>query len=268
LARGRNRDKIAVPRRGGNEPIVKVKFKSAQELQQALKGTTSIAVFSCGGCANLSDVAGDKGLQFITQLLEKWGKQVVAARTVVSCCPETVMKRAQQAYLEPSNADALVVISCAAGVQSAFLCKPGVPVVAACDTVGIGCIPSDSASAADAVARGACSTCGHCVLSYTGGICPLAHCPAKSLYGPCKRAPTANTKCALIPQRDCIWRTIEDRGADLAALQVLKAVHEEHGQSSLPVIERNRPPDLVRKVFSYVAARLPGKFMEPIHWVR
>jgi hypothetical protein len=179
-----------------------------------------------------------------------------------------VMRHAQRAYLEPSNADALVVISCAAGVKSAFLCDPGVPVIAACDTVGIGCIPSGSATAADAVARGACSTCGDCVLSFTSGICPLAHCAAKSLYGPCKRAPTVGTQCALVPQRDCIWAEIRGRGADLAALQALKAIREDHGQSSLPVVARKPPPTLIRKIFSFIAARLPGKFMEPIHWVR
>jgi hypothetical protein len=213
-------------------------------------------------------VAGEKGLRFVTRLLETWGKRVVAARTVVSCCPETIMRRAQRAYLKPSNADALVVISCAAGVKSAFLCRPGVPVVAACDTVGIGCIPSQSATAADAVARGACSTCGHCVLSYTAGICPLAHCPARSLYGPCKRAPTVDTPCALIPQQDCIWREIEGRGADLAALRALRAMHEEYEQDRLPAVDRKPSPALFKKMLGYVAARLPGRFMEPIHWVR
>jgi hypothetical protein len=229
---------------------------------------TNVAVFSCGGCANLSDVAGENGLRFVTRLLETWDKHVVAAKTVVSCCPETIMRRAQHAYLERSNADALVVISCAAGVKSAFLCKPGVPVVAACDTVGIGCIPSQSATAADAVARGACSTCGHCVLSYTSGICPLAHCPAMSLYGPCKRAPTVGTRCTLVPQQDCIWREIENRGADLAALQALKAMHEKHEQDRLPAVDRKPPPALFKKILGYVAARLPGKCMEPIHWIR
>lgn len=53
-----------------------------------------------------------------------------------------------------------------------------------------------------------CQTCGQCVLSHTGLICPM-NCPKGLRNGPC--GGTLNGKCEVIPELDCVWMNIETK---------------------------------------------------------
>lgn len=247
--------------------MIETKYKPAEELRRSLAVANRVAVLSCGACANLCDTGGVRGAHFLKQLFEGWGKEVVIARTIVACCPEPIMRQALKPMRRMAGIDALVVISCAAGVKSAFLCNPGFPIIAACDTIGAAPIASDGPSLDELVAHTPCVSCGHCVISYTAGICPLAGCASHSVYGPCKKAPLEGTQCALDPQRECIWREIERRGADLEALKELEQMHRA-GQECLPSLAARTSSSRLRKYAGYVGASLPGRLMETAHWIR
>jgi len=140
--------------------------------------------------------------------------------------------------------------------------------VAACDTVGAACLTNPHAEIDDLVVHTLCTSCGHCVLSYTGGICPLASCPAKSLYGPCKQAPEEGTTCALNSNQECVWKEIEKRGADLESLQKLKQIQKEGDYNRMPSLKEKSATPLLKKYVGFIGSRIPGKLMETAHWVR
>jgi hypothetical protein len=248
--------------------LIETKYKSSRELKYSLGQSNRIAVLSCGACANLCDVGGVRGMKYLKGLIEEWGKTVVFAKTLPACCPEPIMRQTQKNALASSNLDAFVIISCAAGVKSAFICGPDIPIIAACDSIGASPIVSGDTSKDDLVANTLCSSCGHCVISYTGGVCPLFSCSAKSLYGPCKKAPVEGMQCALNPQRVCIWREIEGRGADLEGLQELKRIRGADLQTRIPSLSPKSSPTYIRGFIGNVGTWIPGRLLEMVHWIR
>lgn len=248
--------------------MIETKYKPAEELKFSVGESQRLAILSCGACANLCDVGGVRGMVFIRNVVESWGKEVVAARTIAACCPEPIMRHAQGAIRKKDPIDGLIVISCAGGVKSAMLCQPGVPVIAACDTIGAASLVHPGDPIDSLVTQTPCKSCEHCVLSFTAGICPLAVCPARSLYGPCKKAPTEGKECILDPDRDCIWREIEGRGADLEALQALKALHQSPEAERLPSLNPKSSGDWMRRYVGVVGGLIPGKLLEVVHWAR
>jgi len=248
--------------------MIETKYKSAEELKYTIGERNKLAILSCGACANLCDVGGVRGAAFVNQLVETWGKEVVTARTIAACCPEPIMRHAQGTILKKGSIDGLIVISCAAGVKTAVLCHPGVPVIAACDTVGASSLLHPGNPIDPPVAETLCKACGHCVISFTGGICPMASCPARSLYGPCKKAPQEGRQCTLAPDRECIWREIESRGTDLDKLQELKAIHQSDTISRIPSLKPKPSGNMLRRYVGIVGGLIPGRLMEVVHWAR
>jgi hypothetical protein len=230
-------------------------WKSEDEIQRSLVNVRRVAVFSCNVCANLVGTGGRRGLSRMKRLLKKWGKEIVVARTVNVCCSEEIMRQCLRLYIEPvkDRCDALIVLSCAGGVKCAFLCKPGIPVVAALDACGSGVIAT-SMSFFD---PGLCKGCEHCVLTWTGGICPLAACPAGRKYGPCKKAPVDGTACGIEPDRECVWKKIEKQG-DMAALAAMSEIHGRKDYDRIPPAAFKGSPGMVRKTSGWFMARIPG----------
>jgi hypothetical protein len=164
------------------------------------------------------------------------GKEVVFAERVIACCWTHAVRQVIKANAKRiSESDVLIVLSCGAGVKSAWLSEPGVPVITLLDTTGS--VPITDAD--DPVARSICTACGHCVIGHTGGICPLSECPAKNKYEACERAPENGGPCVLDPARPCIWHEIARRG-DLAALKELGQLHRAEGENRLS--PPGRPP--------------------------
>lgn len=230
-------------------------WKSEDEIQQALANVQRIAVFSCTICANLNGTGGRGGLRQMERLLRKWGKDIVVARTVNACCSEEIMRQCLRVYLEPvrDKCDVLVMLSCAGGVKCAFLCDPGLPVVAALDSIGSGVL-STSMQPIDV---GVCKTCDHCVLTWTGGLCPVAECPAKMKYGPCKKAPAEGIACGVEPDRKCVWKTIEQKG-NMAVLADLAETHGRKDYERIPSGAFKGSPGVVRKTSGWFMARIPS----------
>ena len=231
--------------------MIKTVWKPAGEIRQSLKGARSVTILSCGTCANLSNTGGGRSLRFLKGLLKEWGIEVVAAKNVSTCCPEESMRYVLKRYRRYiSRSDALIMLSCSGGIKAAYLCDPGIPVIAALDTMGS--VPVSHRN--DPVARSVCTYCEHCVISFTGGICPLYECPARSLYGPCKKYPSEGDRCALDPERNCVWKEISVRG-DLEALKELALVHQSAGDTRLSPPPRRRSPAMIRRISGWVVAR-------------
>lgn len=227
-------------------------WKSAEEVKFSLRDARKVSILACGVCANLSETGGVRGLKFLKGLLEDWGKEVLLAKCITACCAEEIMRQAVRINRKAISAsDALVVISCAAGVKSAFLCCPDTRVVAAADSVGS--VPVSRQD--DPVARSICTNCSHCVISFTGGICPLSECPSGKKYEPCAKYPDNGNACAVDPTRDCIWKEIESRG-DLDALKELGRIHAAVGEERLSSPPNMVSPRPLKRFSGWVVARI------------
>jgi hypothetical protein len=256
--------------------MVLTEYKSPEEIKHSLGDARRVAVFSCGGCANMNQIGGLRGMRFLRKQLREWGYEVVVAASPVGCCSTAVMGRAVETHIEPrrESVDALVQISCMAGIKNAFYFNPGLKVVAAADPMGVETLlPLDayySDPGEDLVAFGLCQPCGHCVLSFTTGICPYVECPSKSLYGPCENAPGPNDgeSCGRDEGRRCVWRIIEDRGGDLEGLVELKRMHEDRDLRRIPSIERDTAGELRNKAVGFIGARVLTPLADLVHWIR
>jgi len=231
--------------------MVKIKWKSAREIEYLLSKAERVAVFTCDFCANLSQAGGKRGMAYLRRVLEGWGKEVVLGRSVVPCCSEAVMRQAMRMYGRKLKAcDALVVLSCPTGLKTARLCDPDIPLVCPLEAVGGSMITGRD----DLLARSVCSSCDHCVISYTGGICPLSGCPSGQLYGPCENSPKRGDRCTADPGRRCIWKEIEVRG-DLEMLRAVERLHGSGETQRLPGPGGGHTPPYLARFASWIIAR-------------
>lgn len=233
--------------------MLKTRWKSEDEIRYSLRGSEKVAILSCDFCSSLFDTGGTMGLRYFTRVLEGWGKEVVFTKSLIPCCSESVMSLAFSFYGEQlSEADTLVLLSCPSGVKAASLCEPGLPLYCPLEVEGGIMITSREEST---LADSLCMACGHCVLSFTGGICPLSGCPSGQHYGPCENYPRRGNKCTVDPSRPCVWREIERKG-DLEALKVLEEMHEKPDFERLPGPDNPPPPRILKRVASWIIARI------------
>lgn len=229
----------------------KTAWKPAEELRYELGDARHVCIFSCGVCANLSGTGGARGMKNLRRVLEGEGIEVICADCVIACCSMEIMKQALRRRKKAlRESDAIVVISCAAGIKSTFLCEPGIPVVPAADSIGS--VPVSRRD--DPVAYSQCTNCGNCVLAFTGGICPLGACPSHTKYGPCARYEQSDGGCVLDPSKDCIWKEIERRG-NLKALEGLRGLHQGDSLERMEFPARRPSPRWLRSLSGALVAR-------------
>ena len=102
-----------------------------------MRNFSRVSIFSCGFCASLCDTGGTIGLRAMKAFLHQRGKEVILAKVVVSCCSEEIMRQAVKRHQHSiSESDALVSLSCSAGVKSAYMVGVGIPIIGALDTIG------------------------------------------------------------------------------------------------------------------------------------
>ena len=161
--------------------MVKAKRKPLEEIRATIAGYKHILNIGCGGCVSICLAGGQREVNELNTVLKLHNKkdkvsQRIDGYTVERQCNETFLIE-----LEPmiSSYDCLMSMACGAGVQHVATHFPGIPIFPAVNTCAIG-IDRDLGMYEEK-----CKACGHCVLGYTGGICPVTRC-AKSLFnGPC-----------------------------------------------------------------------------------
>jgi hypothetical protein len=229
----------------------KTTWKSVEELKYTLGDARRVSIFSCGVCANLSGTGGSRGRKYLKRELEKDGIEVLCADCVLACCSMEIMKQALRRRKKAlGESDALVVISCAGGIKSTYLCEPGLPVIPAADSVGS--VPVSRIG--DPVANSHCTSCGNCVLAFTGGICPIDACPSHTKYGPCAKYDQADGVCVVDPSIECIWKEIERRG-NTEALKELKRLHQSDSLKRMESPARRPSPQWLRNISGALVAR-------------
>lgn len=198
------------------------KQKPLEEVLKNLEGYKKIYIIGCGTCCTALHTGGRDEVLDMKQKLEQNGKAVTGWMVIPTPCDDLAKDALEMQAEAVEKADALLVMSCAFGVQTTSLYTKK-PVHPALDTLFIG--HDDGTGGYYEM----CLQCGACVLSETGGICPITACPKELLNGPC--GGYSHGKCEVDPNRDCAWVRIYQRLKELNRLDRLLAIQSPKEQS-------------------------------------
>ena len=177
-------------------------LKALDEILYSLKGYRKILAVGCGSCVTVCLSGGDREAVHLARELSRTrhypdDPPIVDATTIERQCEKDFIL----SYLEiPEGTDAILSLACGAGVQTMASVFEPLPVIPALNTTFLGACNEPG------VWEEMCRGCGDCMLSFTGGICPVARC-AKSLFnGPC--GGSQGGSCEIREDVPCAWALI------------------------------------------------------------
>ncbi len=204
--------------------------KDFQQISQAVAQFRKVLVVGCGTCVAVCLTGGEKEAGLLASQLDLASQIKGEERSFGVACVERQCDREFLDELAETvlDYDALLSLACGAGIQFLAERYPQVPVLAGVDTTFIG-INRDVG-----LWEERCRACQDCLLSLTGGICPVTLCPKGMVNGPC--GGTNQGKCETDPQRDCAWTLIYQRLDGLGRLDNLNPIQGPRDNGS-----RNQP---------------------------
>ncbi len=171
-------------------------------------GAKRVFLMGCGQCATVAHTGGEPELEEMQRRLEAEGYEVTGwAVGEVACHLGGTKLEARKHIGSVDAADAILVLTCGAGVQTVAdsVAKPVFP---ALESVFLGTVIRHG------VFEERCQTCGDCVLDLTAGICPVTTCPKGLLNGPC--GGMWDGRCEVLTDRECthvrIRRRLSEQG--------------------------------------------------------
>lgn len=189
------------------------KQKPLEEIDSQLASMDRVYLVGCGTCATMTKTGGREEVLRMKEHLQGLGKMVTGWTVIPIACDEMTDVSLNQNNGAIQNASCVMVMSCALGVHrlASYIDRPVIP---ALDTLFIGL--EDGPGNFHEV----CAQCGHCVLAFTGGICPITSCHKHLLNGPC--GGTNNGKCEIDKTKDCAWTLIYERLKDQGRLDLMR----------------------------------------------
>jgi len=189
--------------------------KPFEEIQGLLQREKKVYLIGCGTCATMCHTGGSKEVLEMKQRLTEIGKEITGWMIIPTACDELTGEALKEEHQSVDEADAILVMTCAFGVQTVVRYNLDKPVYPALNTLFIGLeeVPAEFEER--------CSQCGDCLLGRTAGICPLTACPKGLVNGPC--GGYRDGKCEVDPKRDCAWVQIYQRLKKMGRLDELYA---------------------------------------------
>ena len=187
--------------------------KPDKEIERLLKGLNRIFIIGCGTCTTLTRTGGEPEVRAMQEELSAKGKMVTGQTVVPVACDNLTREFLSDFGEQIDQADTLLIMSCAFGVQTIArqLKKMVVP---AQDTLFIG--KETAVGLFDEI----CTQCGTCIIGETGGICPVTNCHKGLVNGPC--GGTNHGKCEIDVAKDCVWTLIYNRLNELGRLDSMR----------------------------------------------
>ncbi len=179
----------------------------------AFKRIGAIFIVGCGTCVTLTRTGGEPEVTAMNKRLSEKGKLITGQLVVAVACDNLTREILAEFGQQIDQADALLIMTCAFGVQTIArqLKKMVVP---ALNTLFIG------KETAVGEFNEICTQCGTCIIGETGGICPVTSCHKGLVNGPC--GGTNNGKCEIDSLKDCVWTLIYNRLKDLGRLDSMR----------------------------------------------
>jgi hypothetical protein len=189
--------------------------KPLDEVMQCLDQCKGVYLIGCGTCATMLHTGGKSEVLAMKDTLEAEGKKVSGWMVIPTACDPLTKDAIRENADTINEADCVLVMSCAYGVQTVSLYSDK-PVYPALNTLFLG-LEDSPGHFIDA-----CMQCGTCVLGQTACICPLVRCAKSLLNGPC--GGSVEGKCEIDPDVPCGWQLIIDRLAALGQLDRLEEI--------------------------------------------
>ena len=201
--------------------------KPFDEIAAATSGFRKVLVAACGTCVAVCLTGGEKEAGILAAQLDMAATLGDREQVFSVGCVERQCDREFLEELGPqiAEADAVISMACGAGIQFLAEAYPDTPVLSGVNTTFIG-VNEDVG-----VWTERCRSCRDCVLSITGGVCPIALCPKGMLNGPCGGAEKG--KCETDRERDCAWSVIYRRLENTGRLANLEEVIEARDHRDL-----------------------------------
>lgn len=197
--------------------MIITKQKPIGEILGFLKDIKKIFLVGCAQCATVCKTGGEEEVLKMKERLKKEAKIVTGTSIIDPCCHLVKVKQFFQKNKEAlSNSDAILVMACGDGVQSAMDGTKQKLVYPALDTLFLG----EVEHAGHFLQK--CILCAECIINETGGICPLTICSKGLLNGPC--GGSKDGKCEVDRDRDCGWALIYKRLKELNQIDKMKPV--------------------------------------------
>jgi ferredoxin len=166
----------------------------------------SVFIMGCGQCATVASTGGETEILEAKAKLEAEGMEVTGwAVGEVACHSGGTRLEARRNAGSIDDADAVLVLSCGAGVQT-VADATAKPVFPGLESVFLGNVVRHG------VFEERCQMCGDCVLDLTAGICPVTTCPKGLLNGPC--GGMWEGMCEVLTDRECTHVRIQRRLAE------------------------------------------------------
>jgi ferredoxin len=192
--------------------MIITKKREFKKLMENVREYNKFFLLGCSECATLCGTGGDPELKDMKEALEAEGKEVTGSFVAKTGCQVLGTKVELKDHKDAvQNADAIIVMSCGAGTQTAVDLYQDKPVYPANDSMFLGNMTRYQ------MFDERCTLCGECILDKTGGICPLTNCPKGLLNGPCGGC--KDGKCEVSPDINCAWVRIYDRMNRIDKLQ-------------------------------------------------
>ena len=205
--------------------MIITKQKDREEILESIKDHKSFFLIGCSECAALCGTGGEEALQEMAEFLRLKGKTVTGTMLPKTGCQTLGTKIELKKDKDACDAaDAVVVMSCGAGVQSAVEIFPDKSVFPSNNSLFLGNMTRFK------MFDERCSLCGECVIAKTAGICPVTNCPKGLLNGPCGGMNNGN--CEVSPDLPCVWIRIYERQKRLDNLKQMEETLEAKNWSA------------------------------------
>lgn len=177
-------------------------LKPLDEIISSIVGYKKVLVLGCGSCVTVCLSGGEREARQLARQLShprhyKDGPPELVTRSILRQCELDLVEAFQE--VEPKT-DAILSLACGAGVQTLADAFDPLPIIPALNTTFLG------ASLKPGTWTEMCQGCGNCMLTYTGGICPIARCAKSLLNGPC--GGSQNGACEVDDYTPCAWALI------------------------------------------------------------
>jgi ferredoxin len=205
--------------------------KSEEEIDELLEGINRVFIIGCGTCVTMTHTGGEPEVQAMAEKLQKKGKWVTGHVILPVACDNLTHEALTDLAVQMDQADALLIMTCAFGVQTIASQKKKM-VIPALDTLFIG--KETGLGQFDEI----CTQCGTCILGETGGICPVTSCHKGLVNGPC--GGTNMGKCEIDSEKDCAWTLIYNRLQELGRLNSMRKLQRPRNHQGEPSPGKHR----------------------------
>ncbi len=195
--------------------MVTVKLKSLDEIVESLRRFNRVFIFGCQlGSARCKN-GGLREAYRVAGYLELKGFKITGVKSPGGTCILDRLSSPERNLLKEAEESSDVILSLACGAGTQLIAENvSIPVKTGVTTLFIG------AERDGRYFEEYCIACGDCVISSTGGICPVARCPKSLVNGPCGGAIAG--KCEVDPNLSCIWFRIAQRMEQIGELPDLR----------------------------------------------